>query len=299
MLRISPLPPGLAMTLHFEEVRLNLPHIELAAHLYGPEDGRPVLALHGWLDNAMTFARLAPRLEGLRIVALDFAGHGHSAHRAAGLAYSQWEHVYDVLQVAEQFGWERFSVLGHSMGAIVAVLLAGALPERVERLALIDGGLPISRAAAEAPQQLGDALRGHLALAGKRKPVYESVERAVRARMHGVAAVSREAAELLAERGLMPVPGGYTWRADSRLRLPYALRLDPAQAEAFVRAVRCPVSLVLGREGLLAGRPQLGVLLEELPFRVHELPGGHHLHLDDEAGARAVADCFKPFFAAP
>ncbi|NHN76000.1 alpha/beta hydrolase [Azotobacter chroococcum] len=287
------------MTLHFEEVRLNLPHIELAAHLYGPEDGLPVIALHGWLDNAMSFARLAPRLAGLRIVALDFAGHGHSAHRPAGLGYSHWEHAFDVLQVAEQFGWQRFSLLGHSMGGIVAVLLAGALPERVERLALIDGGMPITREAAEAPLQLGDALRGHLALAGKRKPVYESIERAVQARMHGVAALSREAAERLAERGLMPVPGGYTWRADSRLRLPYALRLDPAQAEAFLRAVRCPVSLVLARQGLLAGRPPVAALLKELSFEVHELPGGHHLHLDDEAGARAVADCFKAFFPVP
>jgi pimeloyl-ACP methyl ester carboxylesterase len=67
-----------------EEVRLSLPHIELAAHLFGPEDGLPVIALHGWLDNANSFARLAPRLKGLRIIALDMAGHGHSGHRPAG-----------------------------------------------------------------------------------------------------------------------------------------------------------------------------------------------------------------------
>ena len=73
------------MTAQVEEIRLNLPHIELAAHLYGPEDGQRVIALHGWLDNANSFARLAPLLPGLRIVALDFAGHGLSAHRAASL----------------------------------------------------------------------------------------------------------------------------------------------------------------------------------------------------------------------
>jgi hypothetical protein len=40
--------------------------------------------------------------------------------------------------------------------------------------------------------------------------------------MKGLVAVSREAAELLAQRGLMPVPGGYTWRTDSRLTLAFA-----------------------------------------------------------------------------
>lgn len=49
------------MTVAVEEVRLSLGHIELAAHLYGPKDGQPVIALHGWLDNANSFARLAPR----------------------------------------------------------------------------------------------------------------------------------------------------------------------------------------------------------------------------------------------
>jgi hypothetical protein len=38
-------------------------------------------------------------------------------------------------------------------------------------------------------------------------------------------------------------------------------------------------------------------LLSSVPFEVTALPGGHHLHLNDEAGARAVADCFNRFFA--
>jgi pimeloyl-ACP methyl ester carboxylesterase len=75
------------MTCSVEEIRLSLPHIELAAHLFGPQDGIPVIALHGWLDNANSFARLAPKLEGLRILALDMAGHGHSDHRPPGSAY--------------------------------------------------------------------------------------------------------------------------------------------------------------------------------------------------------------------
>ncbi len=281
------------MSVAFEEIRLRLPHIELAAHLYGPEDGLPLIALHGWLDNSMSFARLAPRLEGVCIVALDQAGHGHSEHRPAGADYSLWEYAHDVLQVAEQFGWKRFGLLGHSMGAIVSTLLAGALPERIERLLLIDGLIPYTGEAASAPKKLGEALEARLALPRKRKPVYRSIDDAVSARMKGVGAVSREAAELLAQRGLMPVPGGYTWRTDPRLMLPSALRLTQAHAWAFVDRVTCPVDLVLAEQGLPAYQAEFVEQLASRPLQVHRLAGGHHLHLDDETGAAAVADCFN------
>jgi pimeloyl-ACP methyl ester carboxylesterase len=279
-----------------EEIRLTLPHIELAAHLYGPADGLPVIALHGWLDNANSFARLAPKLEGLRIVALDMAGHGFSDHRPAGAGYALWDYAYDVLQVAEQLGWQRFSLLGHSLGGIIATLLAGALPQRIARLALIDGVVPLLGDAEESAQRLGEALQAQLALAGKRKSVYPSMDRAVEARMRGHVAVSREAAEWLALRGLAPVPGGYSWRSDSRLTLPSPTRLVEAQAMAYVRAVNCPNLLVVAAEGMLA-RNQ--ALLSQLPLQQEQLPGGHHLHLNDEAGADLVADCFNRFFAIP
>lgn len=285
------------MDVPFEEMRLSLPHIELAAHLYGPEDGLPVIALHGWLDNSMSFSRLAPKLHGLRIVALDQAGHGHSQHRPAGCDYNIWDYAHDILQVAEQFGWQRFNLLGHSMGAIVSVILAGAMPERVQRLALIDGVVPYTGEAELAPKKLGEALNARLALADKRLPIYQSVDQAIQARMKGVAPVSQEAAERLALRGLMPVPGGYTWRTDSRLTLPSALRLTWAHAASFVKNVRCPTSLVVAQDGMFAKHQPLLTLLEQVNFNVAHLPGGHHLHLDDEAGAQAVADCFNPFFA--
>ena len=101
------------MSHEVEELRLALPHIELAAHVFGPVDGRPVIALYGWLDNANSFARLAPQLQGLRIVALDMAGHGLSQHRPVGAGYALYDYAHDVLQVAEQLGWQRFSLLGH------------------------------------------------------------------------------------------------------------------------------------------------------------------------------------------
>ncbi|MCY1279180.1 2-succinyl-6-hydroxy-2,4-cyclohexadiene-1-carboxylate synthase [compost metagenome] len=284
------------MSLPVEEVRLRLPHIELAAHVYGPEDGIPVIAVHGWMDNIMSFARLIPRLHGLRIVAVDLAGHGHSDHRPSGSFYPVWENVHDLLLVAEQFGWQRFSLLGHSMGAIVSTLLAASVPQRVERLALIDAILPLTSEAEAAPEDLGAAFEASLALQHKRKRVHDSFEKAIEARMKGKVPVNREASELLAQRGVMPVPGGYIWRTDSRLMLPSPVRFTLPQALAVARRVACPVSLVLADQGMMKRRAGFVELLESFPFEIHHLPGRHHLHLEEEEGAEAVADCFNRFF---
>lgn len=278
----------------FEQVRFRLPHVELAGQFSGPAGGAPCLALHGWLDNAGSFARLAPRLTALRLLSLDLAGHGLSGHRATGADYPLWAYAEDVLHVAASLGWDQFSLIGHSLGAIVSVQLAAACPGRIERLALIDGLLAPTEAAEHGPARLGQALGERLLLASKRKPVYVDPERAVLARQRGRLPVSEEGARYLAERGLMAVPGGFTWRTDPRLMLAPAQRMLPQQALAYAQAVRCPTLLMLAEGGVLA--PQRP-LLAELPFEQVTLPGGHHLHLDDESGAILVAGCINRFFA--
>jgi len=278
-----------------QEIRIQLPHIDLAARVYGPEDGQPVLALHGWLDNAMTFELLAPKLQGLRIVAMDMAGHGHSGHRAPGAGYQLWDYALDALMATQELGWERFSLLGHSLGGIISVLIAGAIPERVERVALIDGLVPDTGEAAQSPKKLGEALLAHIDLAAKKKTVYKSIAQAVQVRMRGFMPVSQLASELLAQRGLSPVAGGYSWSTDSRLTLPSPLRLTQAHALAFVQAVQCPMQLILAEEGVLTKEPEFMQILGHLPLQVQRLPGGHHLHLDDEQGAQAVAQSVQRF----
>lgn len=285
------------MTASVQEIRIQLPHIDLAARVYGPEDGQPVLALHGWLDNSMTFELLAPKLQGLRIVAIDLAGHGHSGHREPGAGYQLWDYALDALMATQQLGWEKFSLLGHSLGGIISVLLAGAVPERVERVALIDGLVPETGEAEESPQKLGKALLAHIDLAAKKKTIYTTVEQAVHVRMGGLMPVSQLASELLAQRGLSPVAGGYCWSTDSRLTLPSPLRFTRAHALAFLQAVQCPATLVLAEQGVLSEEREFVKFLSTLDLDVQRLPGGHHLHLDDEQGAHAVAECVQKFFS--
>ena len=76
----------------FRESEWKLRHITLAGLSWpsAPEahDNTPIIMLHGWLDNSLTFVKLAPELKHLGpVYALDFAGHGHSGHRPEGLQF--------------------------------------------------------------------------------------------------------------------------------------------------------------------------------------------------------------------
>merc|ERR1719500_103224 len=100
------------------EVTFDLPWGRLAAKTWGTKPGvANCLLLHGWLDNAGTWDKVAPLLTpSLHLVALDLPGHGHSAHLPPGLHYHDMEHLAAVRAVVTQMSWTRFSLIGHSMG---------------------------------------------------------------------------------------------------------------------------------------------------------------------------------------
>ena len=119
------------MSLALREFALEIPMGRIAGLRGGRGTGLPVLALHGWLDNAASFVPLAAHLDGIELVAPDLPGHGRSAHLPRGADYSFAGAVASVLDIADALGWTRFALLGHSMGAGIGSLVAAACPQRV------------------------------------------------------------------------------------------------------------------------------------------------------------------------
>ena len=271
------------------ELTLPTPRLRLAARAWGPEDAPPVLALHGWLDNAASFDRLAPLLPGLRIVALDHAGHGRSEHRGHG-TYHFIDFVADAIAAAAALGWGRFAVLGHSLGAGVAALLAGTIPERITRLALLEGLGPLTEAPERAPARLRDALEAELRPERAPRRVLPDLDAAAAARARA-GDLTLDAARLLAARGTEPCGDGLAWRADPRLRLPSRLRLTDDHLLAFLRAIACPTRVVLASRGWPMDPAALQARLAAIAgASVVHVDGGHHVHLDDpEPVAAALA----------
>ena len=122
-----------------EETEFEIFGRKMTAKLWGNPAGYPTLAIHGWLDNAGTFDRLAPLLSELNIIALDLAGHGKSDHRAPGVQYHHGDYVLDIMSLVETLGWSTFNLIGHSMGGQISSVIAATFPDRVNQAFMIDG----------------------------------------------------------------------------------------------------------------------------------------------------------------
>ncbi|MFC4949415.1 alpha/beta fold hydrolase [Pseudonocardia sp. GCM10023141] len=110
----------------------------LNVRLYGPDAGRPLLALHGVTGHAARWEALAAELPDVRLIAVDLRGHGRSPWTPP---WRFEQHVADVLAVLDARGLDRVAVAGHSFGGAIAVHLSRLAPERVERLVLLDPAL--------------------------------------------------------------------------------------------------------------------------------------------------------------
>jgi len=273
--------------------------LTLAARHWGNPNGAPTFALHGWLDNANTFNRLAPLLPELNLVALDFAGHGRSDHRPPGAHYHALFDIQDVLAVAEHLGWSRFNLIGHSMGAGISSELAGLFPERVMNAVMIDGFLATGGAdARERVDNNREAVLQMLHRSNRQPPVYASLEDMV-ARVTHATDQSAAAARELVQRGHKTVDGGYTWRTDPRIRFHTPLRMPTEQIDELMTRTTAPSLLIVAREGDRWYRNEVERRQASHPcLQLVEMSGPHHIHLEPDH-VYTVAGFIRPFLGLP
>jgi pimeloyl-ACP methyl ester carboxylesterase len=110
-----------------------------------PGHGRPILLLHGiwgmWRTWISLLEEPPPALARRPIYAVDFRGHGFSDHPESG--YTLADYAADIIALADQLATEQFTLVGHSLGALVALEIAATVPERIDKLVLEEPPLPI------------------------------------------------------------------------------------------------------------------------------------------------------------
>ena len=257
-------------------------------------EGARVLALHGWLDNAASFAPLAAHLADLDLVLLDLPGHGRSAHLPPGASYTTPAAITHVLDVADALDWDRFALLGHSMGAGIASLTA-AVSDRVQCLVAIEALGGLRGPEEETAQRLREHVEASRLLPQKRLRVFPDLAAPIRARMMANQ-LSADSARLLVERGVAEVPGGYSWCSDPRLMLPTAVRMSEAQIDNLLQAIACPTQVIYATPAQsYYPEPLRSDRLRHLrDGRLAVLPGNHHVHMESPAEVAAI---IAPFLA--
>lgn len=254
---------------------------------WGNEGLPPLLALHGWLDNAASFAVLAPLLREHHIVALDLTGHGKSSRRSADANYQIWDDLPEILGVIKQLGWNQFDLIGHSRGAMISSILASVIPDRVNHLVLLDAVAPQAIAEADFSSQLAKFLKDKPRGLRREGRIYPTMDEALGARTKG--GLSEEAARLLAHRSVQRREGGYMWISDPRLYGASAVKLTQGQNQAILENLSMPTLLLQADNGLV----HLLDVREEAERYIANIcaemvPGGHHFHMEQAAATVAA-----------
>jgi pimeloyl-ACP methyl ester carboxylesterase len=133
------------------------------------DQGSPIICVHGVTANAFSFQAFADELSPThRVIAYDLRGRGDSDKPDHG--YSLSIHAADLAHLIDALGLERPTVIGHSLGAMIALRFAAQYPQKLSKLVLVDAGAPFSwKTPEEQPAWLTNAF-GRL---GRSIPSYE------------------------------------------------------------------------------------------------------------------------------
>ncbi|MGB1297349.1 MAG: alpha/beta fold hydrolase [Psychrobium sp.] len=265
--------------------RFKLGHIDLAALDFCSENASDevTIALHGWLDNANSYLPMMEYNQAHRVIAIDWPGHGLSAHRTHDASYHLLDYVHDLYALIQKNQWPQINIIGHSLGAIVASIFAGTFPELVNKLVLIEALGPITAKPQDTTELLRKSIinkyQSQIKLPSNKQ--YSSTEKAVLARTMA-SDFDSDIARLLVERAIKKDGEGFVWRSDSRLKQLSPMRMVEEQAEDILANIKHDTLLILGESGYQSMRDALEARKSYLAdLKHHTLAGGHHLHMEN------------------
>ena len=245
--------------------------------------GLPVLCLAGLTRNMSDFDYVAPHLDGVRLIRMDYRGRGASDYTGAA-TYTVPQEGKDALALLDHLGIEKAAVLGTSRGGLIAMLLAAVAHDRLLGLSLNDVGPVLD---ADGLDRIKDYVG--------RNPSARTYE-----------AVAERMAEL--NPGFADVPEG-RWLADAQKFYDQTdsglqIRYDPALREAFLAAFEgeapdlwplwtategLPVALIRGANSDLLSHEIYAEMRRRRPDGIYaEVPGRAHVPWLDEAESLAV-----------
>ena len=255
---------------------------------WGNYGALPVVWVHGYTSSAEAFNAPARHFqECCHSIAPDVRGHGESAWSAAG-AYQYSDQVSDLEDLVKQLGLEQFTLVGTSMGGIIAMTYAGVHPERLVRLVINDIGPDPEVGTQRITQTVG-----------ARPEVFATLEEAMAYRRQVSPIVARRSVGDQRELAL----GVLRQQADDR----WVWKMDPAYIQQRVQhgppprpalwpvlqRLPCPTLVVWGMESDVLSETQARRMVEVMPKgELVAVPGVGHAPTLMEPVVLAVLERF-------
>jgi len=239
---------------------------------WGNAGAPPVVCVHGYTSSAQAFNAPARHFQDrFHVIAPDVRGHGKSAWCPAG-EYQYRDQVSDLSELVDQLGLARFTLIGTSMGGIIAMAYAGEHPERLLRLIINDIGPDME----EGTQRITQTV-------GSRPDEFTTLDEAMAYRRQAMPVMASRSAEDQRELAL----GALRQRPDGR----WVWKMDPAYIEQrmqhgapprpalwpVLQRLPCPTLVVWGTESDVLSEAQARRMVEVLPCgELVAVPGVGH-----------------------
>jgi pimeloyl-ACP methyl ester carboxylesterase len=263
----------------------------------GPVGAPIVVAVHGITANAWSFGTVAEHLDGeLPMVAVDLRGRGASSD--APPPYGIRSHADDVAAVIARLGAAPAVIVGHSMGAHVALMCAERHPEAVAGLVLVDGGPPLPVDPGKTADEALDGLLGP-AIARLRKVWPDRVTYHAMWTTHPAFAEGlTPEMERYVLSDLVPCDGGFHSNvSEEAVRADGRDMLTDSEVRGLFDRRRDPLTVIRAETGLMAVPPPFvdGRFVAEYPQHDWRfVPGSNHYSvLFGDQGAAEIADAVR------
>ena len=259
-----------------------------------------VLAVHGVTATHRSWFAVADAAPDLDLLAPDLRGRGGS--RTLSGPAGMREHADDLAALLDHVGVDKVVLAGHSMGAFVSVVLADRHPDRIERLLLVDGGLPLDVPAGLSTDEVMQAVLGPaIARLSQVFPTRESYVEFWREHPAFSGTVGPQLADYF-DYDLVEVPDGFASGVSiDRVREDTATQLDPEVLAPALERLRVPATLLRAPRGLF-DQPEALYPPEVARAWADRLPlldvvdvddCNHYTILLDPRPAAAVADAMR------
>ena len=261
------------------EVELKKSKLIMRGKLYNPDATKVAFCWHGWLDNCLSFEKLAKAMPELKIYAMDIPGHGLSDHIPQGMNYFYHQFMLWAAEWIESSEENDIILLGHSLGATIFSMIIPLVETKVKHFISIDSLGPLVCEKGQLVSKMSSSLESWMNFKSDVSPIKHDEKSIVKVRALAER-ISESDSRLLCSRDLIRKDDHIFWTTDKRLRLKSPHYLYEEQVEEYFKANKIRNLIIYGKSGLVHKYNKMHRLSYLENCSAVALEGGHHLHLE-------------------